>query len=439
MSHTSTESQLLHGGRTLLPEPLAGMDFNSGYLPVRRVFFYAGQPDIARLQASLQQALAQWPDFSGRIREHEGLLCIDRNDGGARFTLEQRNEPISPFGIKHPLGLPAIQCDEAISQQAGDNGPAFTVKVTAYNDGHWTLGTCNSHALCDGTGYWQFMQSWRAAFHGATLAQIESDFPRYHGGITTDTAVPLPDQLQQPPEPLLPQQMENFKIYRSAQILLPQTQLTALKQSINAQLAPQWIGTQDLVMALVWQTLAQQALHGGLAPDTPFPLGNVLNVRKHLQLEHYVGNLACSVASQDRAQHIATATLATLAARLRADSQQLDAGTARANLDFMQRELLHGHVNRMGYFTQFSSRIAAACVHGRGVMINNWSSFPAYATDFGGIPLWFDLATVIPMHFAMVMPAPAGVVLRLFLPETSLHTALQTIQQRVAHATGEPT
>jgi hypothetical protein len=60
-------------------------------------------------------------------------------------------------------------------------------------------------------------------------------------------------------------------------------------------------------------------------------------------------------------------------------------------------------------------------------MVNNWSSFPAYAMDFSGPPLWFDLATLIPMHFVMTMPSPDGVVLRLFLPEKQLHETLSQL------------
>jgi hypothetical protein len=158
-------SEWIKGSHALPPTALAGIDLNSGYMPVRRVFFYDGQPDTDRLKASLASALGQWPDFAGTIAHNSDALCLLRKDTGVRFTIEQCDDVMPPFGIDHPLGLPCPWVDEDIGKEAGDGEPVFTVKVTAYRDKRWILGTCNSHALCDGSGYWQFMQSWRDAFH----------------------------------------------------------------------------------------------------------------------------------------------------------------------------------------------------------------------------------------------------------------------------------
>jgi hypothetical protein len=421
-------SEWIKAGRTLPPTPLAGIDLNSGYMPVRRVFFYSGKPDIEKLQTSLVSALTQWPDFSATVASYDGLLCLLRNDTGVRFTIEKSDEPLPSFGIDHPLGLPCQWVDDAIGKQAGDSEPVFTVKLTVYAEKHWILGTCNSHALCDGSGYWQFMQSWRDAFHNKPSSAIDSEFMRYGAGTTDFSIDEVPAHLQVPAVSLFKQQMTNAQHYRSAQILLPQLSLERIKNRINTSLSPEWVSTQDVVMAISWQCLAQLALSQGATLDQDFPLANVINIRPHLKLEHYVGNMAYSVSSHATIQEITTSSLAQLAQKIRQDSLHVSIQDMRTHLDFMQEKLQQGHYNAGGYLTGFSLRIAEACVHGRGVMVNNWSKFPAYAMDFSGTPLWFDLATVIPMHFVMAMPSPGGIVLRLFLPDKQLSETLKQMQ-----------
>ncbi len=424
-------SEWIHGGRTLPPTPLAGMDLNSGYMPVRRVFFFAGTPDIEKLQSSLAQALAQWPDFSATIAIENNQLCLLRNDRGVRFSIEHCAENIPDFGIDQPLGLPSPYCDEAIGQTTGDGGPVFTIRIRIFNNAHWTLGTCNSHALCDGSGYWQFMQSWVDAFHDNPLPVIGGDFMR-HGAQTLHDAgispASVPQDLQVPAVSLFKQQMANAQHYHSAQCLLPQATLESLKNRANAELAPDWVSTQDVVMAMSWQCLAHLALDNGAAAEDDFPLANVINIRPQLKLTHYTGNMAYSVISHASLAHLLKTPLAQLAQQLRRDAQQLRLEDIHEHLAFMQQKLQQGQYNSAGYLTGFSARIAQACVQGRGVMVNNWSKFPAYDMNFGSTPLWFDLATVIPMHFVMAMPSPEGVVLRWFLPKTQLKNAISCVQ-----------
>ena len=420
-----------HAGRKLAPTPLAGIDLNSGYMPVRRVFYFAGQPDIPRLQTGLSNALQQWPDFAGTIAIVDNTLSIDRNDTGVRITVETKNEPTSAFGIDYPLSLPNSFCDELIVQKTGDGAPVFSVKITCYNDNHWILGTCNSHALCDGSGYWQFMQSWIDAFHGHTLPALQSDFMRHTGCAKNYESTSTPPQLTIPATPLLQQQMNNLGTYRTAQIHITQQQLGVLKNRVNTALSPQWVSTMDALMAALWQCLAQLSLSHGESPTQEFPCANVVNVRSRLQLQDYTGNMAFSIISYACLGDIADAPLAQLARQLRQDSQTLPDANIHQFLDFLQQTLAQGHYNLGGYLTGFSAKIAEACVEGCGIMINNWSKFPAYKMDFSGTPLWFDLATVIPMHFAMVMPAKNGIVLRLFLPDNLLAETISLLQKNL--------
>ena len=428
-------SEWIKGSHALPPTALAGIDLNSGYMPVRRVFFYDGQPDTDRLKASLASALGQWPDFAGTIAHNSDALCLLRKDTGVRFTIEQCDDVMPPFGIDHPLGLPCPWVDEDIGKEAGDGEPVFTVKVTAYRDKRWILGTCNSHALCDGSGYWQFMQSWRDAFHNKPLSTIDSNFIRYGADFAHPPVTTVPNHLQVPAVSLFKQQMANAQHYRSAQMLLPQTALEEIKQRVNATLSPEWVSTQDIVMAMSWQCLARIAASQGAEDEQDFPLANVINIRPHLKLEHYVGNMAYSVSSHATINKITGPSLAELAHIIRRDAQDVATNDMRMHLDFMQGRLQQGHYTTSGYLTGFSLRIAEACVHGRGVMVNNWSKFPAYAMDFSGRPLWFDLATVIPMHFVMAMPSPDGVVLRFFLPDTQLHEAMAQLRTSLENIT----
>lgn len=418
--------QWVHAKRTLPPAPLAGIDLNSGYMPVRRVFYFYGQPDVIRLQESLAMALREWPDFSGTISIIDNKVCLDRNDTGVPMSVETFDISCPPFGIDYPLGLPTPFCDDAISQKTGDGLPVFTIKLSIYNDDHWILGTCNSHALCDGSGYWQFLQSWRDAFHGLQLTLHDDNCMRFIASAPAPDTVPA--HLQAPPVSLIKQQMANMQHYTNASCVLTHSVLDSLKNDINATLAPDWVSTQDALMALLWQTLANTALINGASKSDVFPLGNVINIRSRFGLKNYVGNMVFNVSSNATLTEITSTPLAKLALQLRQDNQQSDDATLLAHLSYMQHQLDQGNYNAHGYFTRFSSVLAEACVHGKGVMINNWSKFPAYAMNFSGAPLWFDLATVIPMHFAMVMPAPDGVVIRLFLPESWMSDVLARLQ-----------
>lgn len=434
----ATETNWAHANRQLPPTPLAGIDLNSGYMPVRRIFYFAGEPDVAQIQRSLSAALAQWPDFAGTIAMCDGIVSLYRNDTGVRFTVDKRNEPVPAFGIDHPSGLPTSYCDESIGEKTGDGAPVFTVKLTCYNDSHWVLGTCNSHALCDGSGYWQFMQSWIDAFHGKTLHAIGSDFIRYTGSTACQQEGLTPPTLKVPASPLAPQQMANLASYRTAQMLITEQQLEQLKKTVNVALAPQWVSTTDALMALLWQCLARLSLAQHESTEQEFPLANVINIRPRLQLPHYTGNMAFSVISHATLGEISDMPLAQLALQLRQDSQKLPEKNIHQFLDFLQQQLQQGHYNSRGYFNGFSASMAEACVHGKGIMVNNWSKFPAYDIDFSGAPLWFDLATVIPMHFAMVMPAKNGIVLRLFLPDGLLAETCTLLQKSLQQAAISP-
>mgnify|MGYP001009918731 FL=1 len=227
------------------------------------------------------------------------------------------------------------------------------------------------------------------------------------------------------------QQIANISVYRTQQLLLPQQKMEQLKSVINAELSPNWVSSQDVLMALVWKSLAAVSLKHCADGEQDFPLANVINIRSHLGLKNYTGNMAYSVSSHATLAHIAESSLAQLAYRLRQDIQQVSDENIHEHLHFMQVQLEAGRYNAGGYFTGFSSAIAEACVHGRGVMINNWSKFPAYAMDFSGTPLWFDLATVIPMHFVMTMPSQDGVVVRLFLPDSCLSEVVSLLREYV--------
>jgi hypothetical protein len=401
-------------------------------MPVRRVLYYAGMTDITRLQDSLALALAQWPDFSSSLVLHNGIASLDRNDGGVPFTVETHTASMPLFGIDHPLGLPCTFCDDVISKTFNDNGAVFTVKLSVYNDNHWVLGTCNSHALCDGSGYWAFMQSWRDAYHGITLANVSSDNLRFIASPQDTSADTLPANVCMPPVRLLDQQIANAATYGTKQRHISEATLVQLKNSINASLAPHWVTTQDVMMAWLWQSLAKIAVRHGVSIQQDFPLANVINVRARLGLKQYTGNMVYSVISHASLATIVDTPLALLAQQLRKDSEQTSTADINDFLAFMQKQLVSGNYNAGGYFTQFSSRIAEDCVNGAGVMVNNWSKFPAYQMDFSDAPLWFDLATIIPMHFAMVMPAVDGVVLRLFLPEAQLTDIFHVMDEALA-------
>jgi hypothetical protein len=274
------------------------------------------------------------------------------------------------------------------------------------------------------------MQSWRDAFHGIALPVIQNDFMRYRAQ-PCDKPVAVPSHMTIPPVSLFKQQIANASVYRTQQLLLPQQKIEKLKSVINAELSPNWVSSQDVLMALVWKSLAAVSLKHCADGEQDFPLANVINIRSHLGLKNYTGNMAYSVSSHATLAHIAESSLAQLAYRLRQDIQQVSDENIHEHLHFMQEQLEAGRYNAGGYFTGFSSAIAEACVHGRGVMINNWSKFPAYAMDFSGTPLWFDLATVIPMHFVMTMPSQDGVVVRLFLPDSCLSEVVSLLREYV--------
>lgn len=418
----------IKGGRTLPPTPLAGIDLNSGFMPVRRVFYFAGQPDIKKLQDSLAIALGQWPDFSATVVLQDGMLSLDRNDTGVPFTVEKMDQSVPPYGVDYPLGLPCAFCDEGTGQKIDDGGSVFTVRISAYNDNHWILGTCNSHALCDGSGYWQFMQNWRDAFHGVPLQAIDSDFMRHVKPLADGQPVTVPQNLKVPMTPLVQQQMENLAVYKTAQVFFPAASIEKLKDKVNTALAPDWVSSQDVLMALVWQTLARVSSARYADHDQDFPMANVINIRSRIGLKNYVGNMVYSVVSRATLCSIVNTPLEKIAAELRKDSRELVDTSLVEYLHFMQSQMETGQYTAGGYFRNFSSRIAEDCVRGGGIMINNWSKFPAYAMDFSGKPLWFDLATVIPMHFAMMMPALDGIVIRLFLPEEDLRAAITLLK-----------
>ncbi|KAI3926577.1 hypothetical protein MKW92_046268 [Papaver armeniacum] len=145
---------------------------------------------ISNLKTSLSQTLDHFFPLAGRlaIEKHDDdgstSVYIDCNSTGAEF-IHAVAQHITVADILEPIYVPSVVESSFFSLNGVMNydglvKPLLSVQVTELNDGIF-IGCSVNHAVCDGTSFWHFMNSWseisRSAVGGKSSIRTVSRLP----------------------------------------------------------------------------------------------------------------------------------------------------------------------------------------------------------------------------------------------------------------------
>ncbi|CAL9076264.1 unnamed protein product, partial [Musa acuminata var. zebrina] len=151
--------------------------------PVERLFFYRFpdptcnfmQAVVPALKSSLSVALQSFYPFAGRIRRCPG--CCDKYemdyvDGDSvSFALAEHGGDFEYLSGSHARNVSELLPLIPRIAESGDDRLLLAVQVTLFPDRGVAVAVTFHHAVCDGTGFKQFMASWASACRSALSGQ----------------------------------------------------------------------------------------------------------------------------------------------------------------------------------------------------------------------------------------------------------------------------
>lgn len=133
-------------------------------LSVSVVFFYKESLDPAKLIASMETVLNDFPLFAGRLKVVNHKLILECNNAGIRFSTKSESGTLSQL----IQDLPAVPKHRFLDvpgpkQTITNQEPVFTIQLTQFTDGGTALGLCWHHAIGDMHTVMCLMKAWSAA------------------------------------------------------------------------------------------------------------------------------------------------------------------------------------------------------------------------------------------------------------------------------------
>ncbi len=408
-------------------QPLTGFDTGMPVDSFCIALVYQQPLDELLLIAGLQKALDQNPYFSGRLFGIGSTLPLAiPNNEGALFTCNAYPGSMPAFGIDQPLKPHLARFLHCIQSFGFDHHtPLLQVQLTSFPNG-CILGISISHALCDGTSMFEFMQSWA----GHVLQEPPRPQPYWNrrdvqqmaigDGSNTSPQTPVVELTQ----PLLlntqPVDTATFRLSTSMLDQLYEKCRGSDEGVSRHDISGQDISRQDIVVAFLYLLLLRccNEAQGGL------PLSIVCNIRQVLELPvNYLGNAVCLRHFQPDAGQVRQMNVRTMARQIRNLHSEITANGLRRDLAFWQRR---GADGTAAQFMPLATQLAMT----GGILIDNMSKFGFYTLDFGGgKPTWVDTPpppSPAPVSRGVLMlPAPpgqGGIDLHVSLPPEEMAT-----------------
>ncbi|KAJ9090221.1 hypothetical protein DSO57_1004799 [Entomophthora muscae] len=239
------------------------------------------QPDFMspeKLKASLAKALAIVPALSGRLTCESGGSAFDffmpkarthiqLNNKGAWFATDNMKTPFSDMRYKY-LGkvlLPGqflfnrLQATILKAKQGKHDVPLLGIKAVYFNCGSVVMTVYTNHLVCDGTGMHRFMHVWGQLTKGDTPDPLTDSrhfvakVPRLEHKDAAEAQCRFEQEM--PPHPLLTDMV-------ICDISIPNTRLKALKDEINAKIAPEWVSSDDVYFTVLTRMLLRSRNNG---------------------------------------------------------------------------------------------------------------------------------------------------------------------------------
>ncbi|KAM3379526.1 hypothetical protein P3S68_011940 [Capsicum galapagoense] len=215
---------------------------------------------IDHLKESLSRTLDFFPPLAGRLSTIKNTdddtisFFINCNNAGVEFTHASApkltvstilDSTRSPFTVHSLFPLNNIRNFECVTK------PLFGVQITELVDGLF-IGCTMSHSLCDGTGFWHFINSWSEISRGykviSKIPVLERYFPE-----KMNLPVPLP--LKMYDEKLF----EKFEVPPLMERIfhLSKESIGRLKDKANSEMGVKSISSLQAFLAHLWRSVTR--------------------------------------------------------------------------------------------------------------------------------------------------------------------------------------
>jgi len=378
-------------------------------LYVSRIFFYERAPDPAALRDSLARTLKRFPIFSGRLLPHKrNLRSIEYSDRGVVFETIHVSGKIPGYGPEESA-LPDFDSFievPTLTLKPVAERPLLHIRLTLFEEGGAAMAIRSSHAVTDGRGFYAFMLAWASEHQGRSytvpaqsrgaLDAIGEGAPRADTNPRNEVLRPVRFAL------FITRLLWHERQFTHALVRFSAERLATMKAAAMGELDEgQWVSTNDVLSAHLWQALAAE--FGGEAQD----IHTLALVRTLRQLTDpplgpdFFGNSGVLTPVPQRTEQLAKATLSELALRIRESYALTSPATICEDTAFLLEQ------RRRGRLTRTLSRFMRG-IYTRSVMVNNWSQLPMYELNFGhGKPFWAEFPSP-PIPMFILAPTPQG-------------------------------
>jgi hypothetical protein len=289
--------------------------------------------------------------------------------------------------------------------EEGDRSPLLHIQISIINGGI-VLALMANHQAIDGTAQDQIAYLLDKTCHGIPFTDEEVRI----GNLRRETIVePFPDDWVPPsesifspqPKPEMVEDAETKKAdtaeFRWIEVVFPVSALLALKIQVTKDLSSGFVSTDDILTALIWQSLARTRL-ARLPPTTKSTIGRAVNPRKYLGIPAtYPGYITNNAYSSDTLFNLAHRSLSDIATELRAAVSPETSGLGESTREFATMLYRAENKNELP--------MNGALDLDRDLMLSSWAGFRGYQFDFGlglGKPVFFrrtDQAVVPSLAF----------------------------------------
>jgi shikimate O-hydroxycinnamoyltransferase len=136
-------------------------------------FFPPPAPPSSVLVAGLAAALAEYPEWAGRLGvDAHGNRAILLNGKGARFVEATADVPLRSVLPLEPATSETLSLHPAAGAESDDaavGGEVLLLQVTRFPCGSFVVGTAAQHLVSDGAALRSFLNAWAQASRGAAI------------------------------------------------------------------------------------------------------------------------------------------------------------------------------------------------------------------------------------------------------------------------------
>lgn len=371
-------------------------DWQLRYATCSIAFCYRERFDPKRLRDALEHVLADFSEYTGKLRMDAGTLRIDRGAGGARLELHECRESFESLAQAAEQAGAQLLCPAVSSRRV----PLLALRLTDTVDG-CVLGVSWHHSVGDLQSTLLLLRAVSNAYLGErwVAPELIDDRAQY-------LAAHMPDPAEAVSALRLCRVGELFSLVpfvlrrkRRVDVTFSFDELAEIRDGVPRQ---GFVSTYDALCAHVLEVLHE------LTPERPVErlvLG--VNYRKRVGLTpNMLGNTLSSISVQ-HGPDVASALRSMLAeyANRHADYH----ATCR---------FLAAHPGRFERLRAIPTLADASC---RTWILTNTAGYPIYEFEFGGaLPALFCVPMAAPLPLMTVLlerPNSAGITLSMHLPK----------------------